>query len=148
MVKSKKELAKKFIKKAVAMVMVSLTVMSAIPVFATTGNIDWSKNVSTPGSIIRTAGEVKETDSSVIANYSSGSSDYMAVTVDAYVNGSWKDCTYYTSSNPIYVAYEGSNNYIAVLNLAYETYGRCSVAAKFTTTAAGAHRGKWRPDYQ
>lgn len=45
MARCKKVLGKNLIKKAVAMVMVSLTVMSAIPVFATTGNIDWSKNV-------------------------------------------------------------------------------------------------------
>ena len=147
MAKCKKEFGKKFIKKVGAMFMVSLTVMSAIPVFAAT-NYSWSGNATTPGSTMRTARKTKTTDSSVIVNYSDGSSDYMAVTVDAYVSGSWKDCTYYTDANPIYVAYEGSSNYIAVLNLAYENYGQCSVAAKFTATAAGAHSGKWRPDYQ
>lgn len=137
------------IKKITTAVMLSLTIFSAIPVFAGTGNYSWFGYAQTPGSSIRTGTRTKETDSSVIANYSDGSSEFMGVTVLVKdKNGSWDDCTYYTSSHPIYYAYKGTSNYIDVLNTAYEENGRCTVAARFTATTAGNHSGKWRPDYQ
>lgn len=129
------------------MVIVAATFFSAIPVFGAT-NYNWSGNAQTPGSSIWTGERTKSTDSSVIVNYSSGSSEFLSVTVYARVNGSLKDCTYYNSSYPVYYAYKGTSNYVDVLNTVYESYGECNTTAKFVTSSTGNHSGKWRPDFQ
>lgn len=142
----KQKVLKGFAKKLTAAAMLSMVVFLGMPVFAET-NHSWSGYANTPGSSIRTSTETKYTDSSVIANYSSGSSDYMMVTVlvkDS--SGSWKDCTYYTGTNRVYIAHRGTSEYVSVMNLAYETYGKSKVAANFTAISAGSHRGVWRPD--
>ena len=138
----------KRLKKMVCGVAVTTALMVA-PVLAAT-NYNWSGYAYTPGSSILTAAKTKTTNSSVVANYSSGSSEWTNVTVQANVGGSWKDCTYYTSSHPVYRAYRGtgSDKYIDVLNTAYEKYGTVNVRAVFSTLSAGNHSGKWRPDYQ
>lgn len=137
---------KKFSKSTIAVLAVA-TVLSAMPVFGAT-NYNWSGYASTPGSSIVTGEITKRTDSSVIVNYSSGSSEFMGVTVLAKTNGSWHDCTYYSSSHPIYYAYKGASNYVDVLNNVHEDHGDCPTKANFVATSAGNHSGKWRPDFQ
>lgn len=138
---------KRIISKASITAIVVATFFSVLPVFGAT-NYSWSGYAQTPGSSIRTDERTKQTDSSVIANYTSGSSSFMGVTVLAKVNGSWRDCTYYSNSHPIYYAYKGASNYIDVLNTVNESYGNCTTCANFVATSAGSHSGKWRPDYR
>lgn len=136
---------KKFSKVYAAAIVVAMAITS-VPVFAAT-NYSWSGYAQTPGTSISTDARTKNTSSSVIANYSSGSSDFVGVTVSAKVGSSWVNCTYYNNSHPIYYAYKGTSNYIDVLNTVSESYGTPrSVRANFTATSAGSHSGKWRPD--
>lgn len=134
--------------KVVSAAVLSLALLSAIPAIAFAGNSTWKGFAQTPGSAITTNALQKNTNSSVIVNYSAGSSDFVGVNVLARnASGTYEDCTYYTSSYPIYYAYKG-NSYVDVLNLAYETHGPCFVKVKFIATASGNHGGHWRPDYQ
>lgn len=138
---------KKIFNKTSIAVIVAATFFSAIPVFGAT-NINWSGNAQTPGESIWTGERKKTTDSSVIANYSEGGSEFLSVTVYARVNGSLQNCTYYSNSHPAYYAYKGSSNYIDVLNTVYERYGERYITCRFVTSTAGNHSGKWRPDFQ
>lgn len=135
-------------KKVVAGIALSLAMLATvIPAMGATNKL-WYGAASTSGSSIIATRLRKTTDSSVIVNYSNGPSSQMAVNILAYVNGAWDDCTYYTSSRPIYIVYENANSYIDVYNTAYEEHGACAVAPKFTATSAGYHEGNWRPDFE
>lgn len=135
------------VKKVIGVSMLSVAVLSTISMMTYAANFGWSGYAAAPGSTIEPDPQSKLTTSSVIVNYSGGSSDVIGVSIWA----SWKftnftDVTLYTAAHPSYYLNRDSSYYAEVLNTAHEQYGDCYVKPKFVASAAGNHAGRWRPD--
>lgn len=139
------------VKKLVGVSMLSAAILSAVPIIAhgiTGTTYSWTGDVATPGSSIYASPISKVTTSSVMVLYTYGGSEFVGASVLASqsVEGSYTDVTLYTNAHPNYYIDKNTSSYVEVLNLAYETYGKCYVKTRFVTTAAGYHAGKWAAD--
>lgn len=146
-----KKSVKNVVKKLIGIGMLSAAIVSAVPLMAhgiSGSPIGWTGDVATPGSAIYTSPTSKVTASSVMVLYTYGGSEFIGASVLASQNvgGSYSDVTLYTSAHPNYYIYKDTSSYIEVLNLAYETYGKCYVKTKYITTSAGYHAGNWMSD--
>lgn len=138
-------------KKILGTSMLVTAILTAVPMitYGFTGTIyNWSGYVATPGSSVYSGSVSKVTSSSVMVQYSAGSSEFVGASVLASLNesGSYSDVTLYTTAHPNYNVYKNSSSYVEVLNLAYETYGQCYVKTRYVTTTAGNHAGRWAAD--
>ena len=138
---------KSFLKKMSNIAVLGISIISLVPMIAYGANKTWSGYAATPGSSIYTESCSKVTTSSVIANYSSGSSDSVGAMVEASLSYSnFKDVTYYNVNHKSYNIAKNSAGYVEILNIAHETFGDCMTRVRYVTSSAGNHRGWWRPD--
>lgn len=146
-----KKSVKNVVKKFIGIGMLSAAIVSAAPLLAyglTGSPISWTGDVATPGSAIYSSTDTKVTASSLMVLYTYGGSEFIGASVLASqsLGGSYRDVTLYTSAHPNYYIYKNTSSYVEVLNLAYETYGKCYVKMKYITTSAGYHAGNWMSD--
>lgn len=136
-----------FKKRIANIIILGTAVISLFPMIAYGGNTNWSGSVSSAGASIYTAPLSKVTTSSVIANYSSGSSNIVGAMVEAsWSYSNFKDVTYYNSNHRAYNISKNSTGYVEILNTAHETYGDCMCRVRYVASSAGKHSGWWRPD--
>ena len=104
-------------KKILGTSMLVTAILTAVPMitYGFTGTIyNWSGYVATPGSSVYSGSVSKVTSSSVMVQYSAGSSEFVGASVLASLNesGSYSDVTLYTTAHPNYNVYKNSSSYV------------------------------------
>lgn len=134
----------KKINKVIGGMMLASALITTSQIYANNTTYSWSGNAPTPGTNLWGAYHLKTTDSSTKVNYTSGSSEFVGVSIFAKIDGVAQDVT---CLGPYY-DYAGVTNYVEVVNVAYESnqLSSVNVRPRLTTTTAGNHYGNWTPD--